>query len=1348
MSNKAFNARHGISVGSTPVDVINNAGELLTNSASATKLKDTRTFEISGDVVASAVNFDGTGNVNLVAAIQPDSVVLGTDTTGNYMVDVSAGTGVSVSHTQGEGSTATISIGQAVATSNSPTFANLTLTGELKGPAIFVIDPTVVGNNTGKVVIKGDLQIDGTTTTLNSTTVTIDDPIFTLGGDTAPADDDTLDKGIEFRWFDSEARLGFFGFDRSTGKFTFIPQAANTNNVFAGTTGEIDAKLDWSNVLNKPTIDNTTYNILAVTATSGALLRLNSSGNVNDDVKFASGTNVSVAYTDDNTITISSTDTNTTYSVKASAQTNGAGIDLDAGGSGSGTDTVKILGSGGTTVAHTDADTITISSTSVGDGTLTVEGASAGATNTHVALQLSGAYSANSSTNRTIKPVVGPALSSLAAIMTGATTGLLKKTGEDTYTIDTSTYITTDTNTTYSLDGQSTAANDVDIQLVAGGSGSGTDAIKIVGSGATTVSWDESNQKITISSTDTDTNTVTRLRGTASGTYTSGDLTLVAGSNVTVTQNGSDYTIAASQPTVNNGTLSITTKTAGASGTDVTLELSGAYSANTSDNRTIKAVVGPALTALATLMSTAGPGFIRRTATADTFSVDTNTYLTAEADTLATVTARGATTSVVSSFTGGGGDASPALRITQTSGAATFNWVGSFLNSAINGAAGRNAILLIGQAESSKNSGYYGFNWQGNSSNSNFLTFGLFGVDNVFNIFGSGNSAFGTTTAPTAKVSIVSGTPSSVNALELKSNTKHLSPDGTKSVTTRMLDTGVLTFSGSTGQLFSVADSMTGTIFAVNDVSGIPSIEVFDTGKVQIAELSGNVLLGSSTDNGVDKLQVNGSARISTALGIGGSAGTAYPLYVQSSQRYIAGLKNTNASNYWWLAHDSNSNFVLHADSLGDRWTITSSGNITPVGWQRMGTFNASQTNSGEAWIGRASDRNIGTMTVQLGTDNSRVFEIVDYGWTTQIFVAGMNAFTYKGNTIWHAGNDGSGSGLDADLLDGNHASAFASSSHTHSYLPLSGGELSNGDSVTLELRPNDAGQAYLKVGRSLNGSQGTGIIEVTQDGSYGGGFYYNGDGSPQFISGESADTITFYRMEAGTKSRVFQYGYGSSVVDFISTPTVGGTAVSLNGHTHSYLPLSGGTMTGSINMSGTQNITYAGFAGIEYWNNSTWQVYIGTESNAAGARQNSRNGVHTWYNNGTQAMQLIESNLTIVGSLSAASKSFLIPHPTKEGWKLRYGSLEGPENGVYIRGKLKGKNVIELPEYWTKLVDPDSITVTLTPIGKHQKLYVEDIKDNKVYVGNDGLFAGEINCFFVVYGERVDIDKLVVEYE
>jgi len=88
------------------------------------------------------------------------------------------------------------------------------------------------------LTIPGNLIVNGTTTTVNSTTITVDDPIFTLGGDTAPTADDALDRGIEFRWHDgAAAKIGFFGFDNSTGNFTYIPDATNTNEVFSGTPG-------------------------------------------------------------------------------------------------------------------------------------------------------------------------------------------------------------------------------------------------------------------------------------------------------------------------------------------------------------------------------------------------------------------------------------------------------------------------------------------------------------------------------------------------------------------------------------------------------------------------------------------------------------------------------------------------------------------------------------------------------------------------------------------------------------------------------------------------------------------------------------------------------------------------------------------------------------------------------------------------------------------------------------------------------------------------------------------------------------------------------------------------------
>jgi hypothetical protein len=108
------------------------------------------------------------------------------------------------------------------------------------GQGNFTVDVTSGDVYTaGNVSINGNLTVDGITTTVNSTTVTIDDPIFTLGGDTAPTVDDDRDRGIEFRWHDgSNAKTGFFGFDDSTGKFTFIPDGVNTAEVYSGAAGD------------------------------------------------------------------------------------------------------------------------------------------------------------------------------------------------------------------------------------------------------------------------------------------------------------------------------------------------------------------------------------------------------------------------------------------------------------------------------------------------------------------------------------------------------------------------------------------------------------------------------------------------------------------------------------------------------------------------------------------------------------------------------------------------------------------------------------------------------------------------------------------------------------------------------------------------------------------------------------------------------------------------------------------------------------------------------------------------------------------------------------------------------
>lgn len=254
---------------------------------------------LSGSGVATLTNLGSASIILSDAAVGLDGVTLGIETYGDYVKKLVAGTGVSISHTSGESASPTISIGQNVATSANVSFNTITSTTTTSAPftvssSAYVSNLNVnylngytaaqimamsgvqsvtgtaneieVSASTGaiqvglpnNVTIAGSLTVGenfivtGSVVTVNSTVVTIDDPIFTLGGDTAGIDDNK-DRGIEFKWNDgSNAKVGFFGYDESSGKFTFIPDATNTSEVFSGTKGTLDANIEWADVLSKP----------------------------------------------------------------------------------------------------------------------------------------------------------------------------------------------------------------------------------------------------------------------------------------------------------------------------------------------------------------------------------------------------------------------------------------------------------------------------------------------------------------------------------------------------------------------------------------------------------------------------------------------------------------------------------------------------------------------------------------------------------------------------------------------------------------------------------------------------------------------------------------------------------------------------------------------------------------------------------------------------------------------------------------------------------------------------------------------------------------------------------------
>ena len=121
------------------------------------------------------------------------------------------------------------------------------------------------------------------------------------------------------------------------------------------------------------------------------------------------------------------------------------------------------------------------------------------------------------------------------------------------------------------------------------------------------------------------------------------------------------------------------------------------------------------------------------------------------------------------------------------------------------------------------------------------------------------------------------------------------------------------------------------------------------------------------------------------------------------------------------------------------------------------------------------------------------------------------------------------------------------------------------------------------------------------------------------------------------------------------------------------------------------------------------------------------------------------KADLGVFASVAAPFKQFNIPHPTKSGYRLVHTCLEGPEIGVYYRGRLVNSNVIELPEYWRGLVDAETITVSLTPHTFYQELYVKSIEwGTRITIINNG--GGAVDCSYVVYAERKDVPKLEIE--
>lgn len=325
-----------------------------------------------------------------------------------------------------------------------------------------------------------------------------------------------------------------------------------------------------------------------------------------------------------------------------------------------------------------------------------------------------------------------------------------------------------------------------------------------------------------------------------------------------------------------------------------------------------------------------------------------------------------------------------------------------------------------------------------------------------------------------------------------------------------------------------------------------------------------------------------------------------------------------------------------------------------------------------------------------------------------------------------------------------------AASSHTHAYLPISGGTMTgtitgsvpnvsgNGDNnVPFQFSQDYSAWASLWAGSS-GGSNGWGLFWAGNSGAQ---YGTNGTGGPGNIWSNSSNPNEAVFVGNGTTDWAVQLGTGNvwQRGDLLINGKLG---VGIN------TPSEKLEVSGNILAFGAGGNT-AG-SGTNIWlgpSNNSRDIGIRRAGTAIMAFDRYNGG---WYENarfhanGNFSIGNATDNgykLEVNGSFAATTKSFVINHPTKPGKKLRYGSLEGPENGVYVRGRLRGTK-IELPDYWTKLVDPDSITVQLTPHGRRQDIWVTKIENNCVYVQG----TTQPDCYYFIQAERIDVDKLEVE--
>jgi hypothetical protein len=593
----------------------------------------------------------------------------------------------------------------------------------------------------------------------------------------------------------------------------------------------------------------------------------------------------------------------------------------------------------------------------------------------------------------------------------------------------------------------------------------------------------------------------------------------------------------------------------------------------------------------------------------------------------------------------------------------------------------------------------------------------------------SGVSALGNTLTATTFVGALTGTATTAT----RANNTDITLDTTSTIyltgsrsNASIGSTPVYVLSGVSALGNTItATTFSGTASSANNTANI-NVILDTTSTIYLTGSRSNASIGSTPSYVLSGVSALGNTLTATTF-VGALTGTA-----SIATSSVNSATTTDTSNTLYLLGSRSSTGFAGTSLFVDS-------NISISGFQF----------TGGVWAGTA----ISAVNGGTGQVSYTIGDILYASSTTALskLAAGTAGSVLKSNGAgtapsWQADATGGGGGTPAgssSWLQYNNGGSFGATSHL-----AYDGNLNDDFIISTPL--GGATQGQVNVGLGITGFDGVTL----------GKFAGSASGTVYAVNQSSGFTGNFADFQLAGSSK-FTIGYDGkiTVVGVYSLPTTAGTAGSVltsngtGGQFYWSAPGTGGGGSGTVTSGTAGSIAYytgsgttvGGAPGFTYTTSgtaSTVNVFGGSAIGTTIFTVQAYSATSVRVGIGTNLPQY---ELEIVGEISATNKSFVIDHPTKPGKKLRYGSLEGPENGVYVRGELKGSNVIETPDHWEGLVYPDSFTVTLTPIGRFSHLYVEKIEDYKVFIAD--AYMNPIHCYYTVWAERKDIPKLVTEY-